>query len=80
MGGATGYFTEPATPPTTLEDVFDVPDSLNMDDKTLLQALKFHGGKGTSGGARILLRAAASAVLSDAHPDVGSVCSGEHHR
>ena len=48
-----------------------------MGDKTLIQALKFHGGKGESGGARILLRAAVAAVLNDAHPNVGSVYSGD---
>ena len=62
---ATGF-----APDDTLESVFDVPDSLGLDDTTLVEALSFTGGKGTPGAAEILLRAAVAAVLNAAHPDV----------
>ena len=58
------------SPNQTLESVFDVPDILGLDNRTLRQALSFTGGSGTTGGARILLRAAVSALLNSAHPDV----------
>jgi len=61
----TGY-----SPDQTLESVFDVPDSFGLDNVTLLQALSFNGGSGTSGAVRILLRAAVAALLNSAHPDV----------
>jgi hypothetical protein len=57
-------------PSQTLEDVFDVPDSLGLDSTTLLQALSFGGGPGFAGGARTLLRDAVAALLNSAHPDV----------
>ena len=47
-----------------------MPDSFGLDNRTLRQALSFSGGSGTTGGARILLRAAVSALLNSAHPDV----------
>jgi hypothetical protein len=53
-----------------LESVFDVPDSLGLDDNTLVEALDFPGGKYAVGGARILLRAAVAALLNASHPDV----------
>ena len=62
---ATGY-----SPNQTLESVFDIPDSYGLDNFTLLQALSFQGGSGTSGAARILLRAAVAALLNASHPDV----------
>jgi hypothetical protein len=62
---ATGFTTG-----QTLESVFDVPDSLGLDDRTLLQALGFKGGSTIDGAARILLRAAVAAVLNAAHPGV----------
>jgi hypothetical protein len=62
---ATGY-----SPNQTLESVFDVPDSYNLDNYTLLQALSFQGGSSTTAAARILLRAAVSALLNSASPDV----------
>jgi hypothetical protein len=62
---ATGYSTG-----QTLESVFDVPDSLGMDNRTLLQALGGGGGPGVTGGAKILLRAAVASLLNAAHPDV----------
>lgn len=63
--GPTGY-----APNQTLEDVFDVPDSLGLDATALQQALSLDGGPGTSGGARILLRAAVAALLNSAQPEV----------
>jgi hypothetical protein len=39
-------------------------------DDTLVGALSYQGGSGTSGAARILLRAAVSALLNSASPDV----------
>jgi hypothetical protein len=61
----TGY-----SPDQTLESVFDVPDTLGLDDKTLAEALGFRGGSGVKGAAQILLRAAVAALLNSAHPDV----------
>ena len=63
--GPTGY-----SPSQTLESVFDVPDSLGLDNRTLLQALGFKGGKGVMGGAQILLRSAVAALLNAAHPEI----------
>jgi len=62
---ATGY-----SPNQTLESVFDVPDSLGLDNKTLLQALNFKGGNTLKGAAQNLLRAAVAALLNAAHPDI----------
>jgi hypothetical protein len=62
---ATGF-----SPNQTLESVFDVPDSLGIDNTTLVQALSFKGGSGTQGAAQILLRAAVAALLNAAHPDI----------
>lgn len=57
-------------PNQTLESVFNVPNSFGLDNRTLRQALSFSGGSGTTGAARILLRAAVAALLNSAHPDV----------
>jgi hypothetical protein len=57
----TGYTTG-----QTLESVFDVPDTLSLDSRTLIQALDFEGGDNTRGAARILLRAAVAALLNSA--------------
>ncbi|HEX9713283.1 MAG TPA: hypothetical protein VGB52_12150 [Actinomycetota bacterium] len=57
-------------PGDTLETWFDVPDSLGLDNVTLLDALAFEGGKGVKGAAMILLRAAVASLLNAAHPDV----------
>lgn len=48
----------------TLESVFDVPDSLGMDNTTLLAALDGGGGPGVQGAATILLRAATASLLN----------------
>jgi hypothetical protein len=62
---ATGYYTG-----QSLESVFDLPDALGYDNVTLHNALKFGGGPGVQGGARILLRAAVASLLNSAHPGV----------
>lgn len=49
----------------TLEDVFDVPADLDLDDKTLLEALEEGGGD-----VDALLRHAVAALLNSASPDV----------
>jgi uncharacterized repeat protein (TIGR01451 family) len=58
------------SPNQSLESVFDVPDSLGLDDATLLDALSFKGGGGTKGAAQTLLRAAVAALLNSAHPNI----------
>jgi hypothetical protein len=62
---ATGFTTG-----QTLESVFDIPDGLGLDDRTLVQALNFRGGSTDEGAAQILLRAAVAAILNAAHPDI----------
>jgi hypothetical protein len=62
---ATGYTTG-----QTLESVFDLPNSLGMDNVTLLQALQGGGGSGVTGAATILRRAATASLLNAAHPSV----------
>lgn len=62
---ATGYTTS-----QTLESVFDVPNSLGMDNVTLLQALQGGGGPGVTGAAKILMRAATASLLNASHPSV----------
>jgi hypothetical protein len=57
---ATGFSTG-----MMLESVFDVPDSLGLDSKTLLAALQTGGG-----GVNALLRHAVAALLNSAHPSV----------
>jgi uncharacterized repeat protein (TIGR01451 family) len=52
-------------PTDTLESVFDVPDSLGLDDVTLLEALETGGG-----GVHALLRHAVAALLNASNPDV----------
>jgi hypothetical protein len=61
----TGY-----RPDQSLGSVFNVPDALGLDDATLLEALSFQGGSDNTGASEILLRAAVSALLNSAHPDV----------
>ena len=51
---------------------FNFPDSLaGMRDDTWLEALGYSGGPGTSGAARILMRAATASFLNAAHEGVG---------
>lgn len=65
-------------PPTgfaTSQSVASVFPSVNpnfpaLGNATLLQALAFAGGPGTSGAAEILLRAGVAALLNAAHPSV----------
>ena len=52
------------TSTTTLEDVFDVPDELGLDNVTIIDALSLQGGSTLSGKAEILFRAAASSLLN----------------
>ena len=47
-----------------------MPDSFGLDNTSLVEALNFAGGSGTSGAAQILLRAAVAALLNSAHPDI----------
>jgi hypothetical protein len=61
----TGY-----SPNQTLGSVFVVSYSFGLDNKTLLQALRFKGNLTTQGAAQILLRAAVAALLNSAYPDV----------
>lgn len=56
------------SPSQTLESVFNVPDSLGLDNKTLLQALSFSGGSGVQGAAQNLFRHAVAAILNASHP------------
>jgi hypothetical protein len=79
-GCTPGYWKQPQhfdswtptgfTTGQTLESVFDVPDSLGMDNVTLVAALEGGGGPGLTGAARILFRAAVAALLNSAHPGV----------
>jgi hypothetical protein len=62
---ATGF-----GPNQTLESVFDVPDSLGMDNVTLSTALGGGGGPGLTGAAKILFRAGVASLLNTAHPGV----------
>ncbi len=56
-------------PDSLLTNYFDeVPAALQGD--SLIMALKYPGGKGYLGAARILLRTAVAAMLNIQHPDV----------
>lgn len=59
----------------TVESVFDVPDSLGMDNVTLIAALQGGGGSGLTGAAKILLRAGVASLLNAAHPGVSFAAS-----
>jgi hypothetical protein len=71
-GCTPGYWKQPHhadswttyLPTQTVENVFDVPNSLGLDDVTLLAALDGGGGPGLTGGATILLRAGTAALLN----------------
>lgn len=53
----------------TVAEVFDVPDQCTyLDNKPLLQALKFKGGPYKIGAARILPRHATAAIKNAALP------------
>lgn len=59
---------------TLLTDVFTIPSRPGFDyfdGKTFYHALRFHGGPGLVGAARILFRAAVAALLNadSYHPD-----------
>jgi hypothetical protein len=56
------------SPNQTLESIFDVPDHLGLDDKTLLEALNFGGGGSVKGAAQNLFRHAVAAILNASHP------------
>lgn len=63
---ATGYETD-----DQLDDVFDIPGTLEFDgDETLLDALSFSGGSDATAAARLLLKQAVAALLNASHPDV----------
>jgi len=66
-------------PTTLVKNVFNVSGfltngklDLNGDgkDDTLLDALNYQGGSGTTGAVRILLRAAVAALLNASNPNV----------
>ena len=61
----TGY-----SPSAVLNSVFINADIYGLGNVTLLNALKFKGGSGDLGAARILLRTAVAALLNVAHPNV----------
>jgi len=62
----TGY-----TPEDLVGGIFTIPAELDLSvDDTLYDALRYPGGNGASGGARLLLRTAVVALLNSAHPDV----------
>ena len=62
---ATGF-----SPTDTVGSVFSAAWRYDLEEDSLLEALKYKGGKGPEGAARILLRAAVAAVLNAAHPEV----------
>jgi hypothetical protein len=60
---ATGYLST-----DKVGDVFSSAWRYDLDNDTLLEALKYKGGNGTQASARMLLRAAVAAILNAAHP------------
>lgn len=76
QGCTPGYWKNHLTawagfdPNQTLGSVFDVPDSLGIDNDSLLTALNYGGGPGALGGAQILLRAAVASLLNAASGSV----------
>jgi len=64
---STGFQLDPDL--NLVGDFFDVPGEL-MED-SLLEALKYRGGRGDVAAARILLRTAVAAMLNILHPVVG---------
>lgn len=62
----TGY-----SPDQPVQDVFGEAAAYpGIGSATLMEALKFGGGRGVDGGARILLKQAVASLLNAAHPDV----------
>lgn len=57
-------------PGQTAGSVFSLGGFPSLAGRTLLQTLQGGGGAGTTGAARILLRAAVASLLNAAHPDV----------
>jgi hypothetical protein len=63
---------EEYTPNTTLDTLFNFPDTLaSFRNITLLDALQGGGGPGVAGATTILMRAATAAYLNAAHDGVG---------
>jgi hypothetical protein len=67
--GPTGY-----SPNQTVGSVFT--GASPYAGSTLMQALRFLGGRGVDGAKQILLRAAVAALLNASHPNVGYGCLG----
>jgi hypothetical protein len=62
------------SPNMLVGDYFVIPASLSdLADDSLLQALKYKGGKGPEAKARILLRAAVAGLLNFYHPEVNYI-------
>ena len=57
-----GYY-----PNTVIDDVFSAVSEYSLSGDTLMEALRYKGGNGEVGAARILLRAAVAAVLNAEH-------------
>lgn len=58
-------------PSMLVGDVLTLPPGYeNLADDTLLQALKYRGGRGLEGAAKNMLRAAVAGLLNSAHPDI----------
>ena len=61
----------PATPNTLVGQMFPLPAAYSeLADDTLLDALRYGGGPGLIGAAKILLRAAVASRLNEFHPGV----------
>ncbi len=76
----TLYNGAPLMPTQQLATVFNIPGNLSaLADDSLLQALRYPGGTGLTGGARILLRAAVAGLLNFTHVglnNINSPCRG----
>ncbi len=59
------------SPDQLIKSVFAKAAAFQAGSSTLLEALRFGGGPGPEGGAKILLRQAVAALLNAAHHDVG---------
>jgi hypothetical protein len=59
------------TPADLLSSLFTIPADLGISpEDTFMDALRYGGGSGTTGAARLLLREAVVAVLNATHPDL----------